>query len=145
MMHHIVELVRAIDAAPERATQTLEAFCAAHTFPLFDGDTAIFFFWDDHPADAVYLVHWINGLDSRNAFHRIGTTDAFFLPIDLPHTGRVEYKLDVHRNSKRYWVRDPLNPNRARDPFGSNSVCQMPGYHPPTWIQIVIQDPDPRC
>ena len=141
MMHLIVELVHAIDAHPDRAHAILREFSTRHTFPLLNGESAIFFFWDEHPADAVYLVHWVNGLDSRQAFHRIGNTDAFFLPVDLPLTGRIEYKLDIHRGGKRFWVRDPGNPFRARDPFGSNSVCQMPGYTEPRWI---YPEPDSR-
>jgi len=123
------------------ATEVLRGFVAEHTFPIVEDDTAIFFFWDGAPTDGVVLRHWVFGLSSDQPFHRIEGTDAFVLAVQLPRDGRVEYKLEVQRNGERHWMRDPLNPRRAFDPFGSNSVCPMPGYAEPLWA---LPDPAAR-
>jgi enterochelin esterase-like enzyme len=52
----------------------------------------------------------------------------------------VEYKLEIHRGGGSEWLEDPLNPNRARDPFGANSVLQTEGYEAPAWTR-----PDPHA
>lgn len=132
-MKRIFALARRIEAHPGQATRALRAFTAGHSFPLVDGDTAIFFFWDPAGVDTVHLVHWVFGLESRQAFLRLGDTAAWYLPLDLPRRARVEYKLEISRGGTRSWIRDPLNDRRAFDPFGSNSVCPMPGYAEPRW------------
>jgi enterochelin esterase family protein len=100
-----------------------------------DQDQATFFFWDDHPAEEVYLQHWVWGLPSRVAFQRIPHTDAFYLPLPLPKNARVEYKFEVVRGGRGFWTRDPRNPRQAFDPFGSNSVCPASGYEEPEWTR----------
>lgn len=132
-MRLIHDLVQRIGADRKRANALLDAFVRAHTFPLVDGDTAVFFFWDRTPAEAVHLVHWVFGLESRQALWRIEGTEAFYLPVELPHAARVEYKFEVVRDGWSRWVRDPHNGMHAFDPFGSNSVCPMPGYQEPHW------------
>ncbi len=126
------------DGMPTDAQRAVVAFQAAHQFPLLDADTATFYFSSsssrERPVDAVYLVHWVFGLESRIPFEPIGKTGAFGLSMQLPHGGRIEYKLEVVRGEDRRWQRDPLNPLQAFDPFGSNSVCPMPGYRRPTWV-----------
>lgn len=119
----------------------LHAFLRDNTFPIVEEDTATFFFWDGHHVDAVILRHWVFGLESAQPFERLEGTSAFFLALQLPHSGRVEYKLEVRRGDDTQWVRDPLNPRRAFDPFGSNSVCPMPGYREPAWA---LRDPRSR-
>lgn len=138
-MKRVLDLTVAIGKEPHRARELLDAFVSQWTFPLMDDrDSATFFYWDGHPADAVYLQHWVFGLPSRVQFRRIPHTDAFYLPLDLPRTARVEYKLEVVRNGHGRWTQDPLNPRRAYDPFGSNSVCPAGSYREPDWIH-----PDP--
>ncbi len=137
-MKRIHTLVKAIAAEPGSAHAHLKAFASSHTFPLMDGDQAVFFFWIDEPVEALYLVHWVFGLESRQPFHRIPTTNAYFLALELPHAARVEYKLELHQGGNARWIRDPHNDRRAFDPFGSNSVCPMPGYTDPAWVH-----PDP--
>jgi enterochelin esterase-like enzyme len=116
-----------------QAEAELRAFLGEHAFPDTEGDRATFFFWDEHPVDAVHLVHWVFGLESRIPFRRIGPTQAHWLSVELPHAGRIEYKIELMRKGRKMWVRDPLNPLQAFDPFGSNSVCPMPGYAEPSW------------
>ncbi|MCB9676943.1 MAG: esterase family protein [Alphaproteobacteria bacterium] len=136
----VIDLIEAIREEPTRAEALLDAFVAAHQFPLVEGDTATFFFYDGKPAKGVNLMHWVFGLETRQPFQRILGTEAFYLPLELPHRARVEYKFELLRGGHRRWIRDPLNDRRAFDPFGSNSVCPMPGYEHPTWIH-----PEPGC
>jgi enterochelin esterase-like enzyme len=137
-MREILELSRRLEQDPLSTRGQLEAFVKDRVFPIVDLDTATFFYWSDRPLDAIYLVHWVFGLESRQPFARLEGTDAWYLPLELPHSARVEYKFELVRGGQRAWIRDPLNPRRAFDPFGSNSVCPMPGYREPPWIE-----PDP--
>lgn len=130
----MLELIARIEAHPRLAKKLLEEYANRDTFPRMQGDTAVFFFWDDKPADAVYLQHWVFGLTSRVEFQRIGKTNAWYLFLDLPKAARVEYKLVVHRDGKDWWMQDPRNPRRAYDPFGSNSVCPAGSYVEPEWV-----------
>jgi enterochelin esterase-like enzyme len=135
-MRKVLDLMRRLESRPERADAELDAFVKQNAFPIVEDVTATFFVWSRKPAESVYLIHWVFGLESRQEFQRIPNTQAFYLPIELPLTARVEYKLEIHRpGGKRELVRDPLNPRQAFDPFGSNSVCPMPGYHEPQWCQ----------
>jgi len=132
-MRGIHDLARQLEADPERARELLDAFEAAQSFPITDDHTAVF--WFRGPADSVHLLHWVFGLETRQPFLRLADTDAWYLPVELPHSARVEYKLEIQHGEGRRWVRDPSNPMQAFDPFGSNSVCAMPGYRAPRWVQ----------
>ena len=92
-------------------------------------------------ADGVSLRHWVYGLESSTALSRVPGTDLWYLTLEIPRASRVEYKLEIHRGGGSEWVEDPLNPNRARDPFGANSVLQTEGYEAPPWTR---PDPDAR-
>jgi len=129
---NLVQLLRRIEAGG-KSLDLLRKFVADKTFPIVEDGQATFFFWDGQPAETVHLVHWVFGLETSQAFNRIGNTDAFWLTVDLPERSRIEYKFEVVRGGKRSWVRDPLNPRRAYDPFGSNSVVAMTGYTDPPW------------
>jgi enterochelin esterase-like enzyme len=131
-MRPIVDLRARIDADRSRTDAELDAFLAGHSFPWAEGDTALFF--HRAVADAVYLVHWVFGLESRQPFLRLEGTDAWYLMVELPIRARVEYKLEVVRDGRSSWIRDPLNTRQAFDPYGSNSVCAMPGYEEPRWV-----------
>ena len=142
-MRKILELARRVEGqSTARIHEELKAFVAANQFPIVDdGDMATFFYWEPAAVpDAVHLMHWVFGLESRQAFIRLEGTDAFYLPIELPGSARVEYKLEVMRGGRAGWTRDPHNPRLAFDPFGSNSVCPMPGYPDPAWAKA-----DPRA
>lgn len=109
----------------------VNAFIAAHTFPLVEGPT-VTVVWRGE-AEAVNMRHWVFGLESSQALARIEGTDLWYLVIDIPPRSRVEYKLEVHKDGGARWIEDPLNPNRARDPFGANSVVHGAGYEIPHW------------
>ena len=139
-MKAILDMLRAAEAAPEEARHLVDEFARNHAFPIVDGDMATFFFFDRRPLDAIYLVHWVFGLESRQAFKQVPGTEAWTLSLDLPRGSRVEYKLELHRGGQRRWIRDPRNPHHAFDPFGANSVCRMTGYADPPWVEL-----EPHC
>lgn len=113
--------------------KVIDDFLAKHTFPIIEGLSATFVYRGQ--ADAVYLRHFVYGLASEQPLQRIAGTDLWFRVIDLPRRSRFEYKLDVVRGGQGKWIRDPLNPKLAHDPFGANSVCQGAGYEVPDWIE----------
>ncbi len=137
-MRPLLTLLSQIEGEPQHRGALLDAFRAEHCVPLTDDDTAVFLYWpgpDDPVADAIFLLHWVFGLQSRQPFLPLGDTGVWYLPVELPHKARVEYKLEVVEAGVSRWIRDPLNPAQAFDPFGSNSVCAMPGYGQPRWTE----------
>lgn len=116
-------------ARPSR--MAVEAFLHQHTFPIVEDRTVTFVFQGE--ASDVQLVHWIHGLESAQSFQSIPGTDLWYFCMDLPRTSRVEYKFAVARGPHRQLVRDPLNPNFARDPFGANSVVHGADHVVPDW------------
>ena len=123
-------------AAGPRTLADVDAFFSGNSFPLVDG-TNTTFVWRGQ-ADAVHLRHWVYGLPAHQNLARIHGTDVWHFTLKLPPTSRVEYKFEVIRQGHGEWLGDPLNPNRAHDPFGSNSVAHGTGYAVPEWIH-----PDP--
>jgi enterochelin esterase-like enzyme len=111
---------------------TIDAFFAENTFPIVEGST-ITFVWRGKAHD-VRLRHWVFGLESSQSLTRIDSTDVWYLSIQLPPASRVEYKFEIIYNGQARWIRDPLNRNLARDPFGANSVAHGEGYAIPHWI-----------
>jgi enterochelin esterase family protein len=134
-MKPVQELLQNLEERPDEEEALLEAFEAANQFPLTDANTAVFWYRGGDDVKSVHLLHWVFGLESRQPFLRLGQTDAWYLPVELPGSARVEYKFEVLVGKKRRWVRDPHNPMHALDPFGSNSVCAMPGYAEPGWTR----------
>lgn len=112
-------------------SKALDTFLAEHSFPLQEGTTTTFVYRGE--ADEVHLRHWIFGLESTFAFTKLKDCDLWYLVMELPELSRVEYKFDVVRDGQHRWIRDPLNPNLAHDPFGANSVYQGVGYETPEW------------
>ena len=135
-------------AAPKSAIQELieskpdgakvDRFLAGRAIPIVEGP-AVTFVWRGE-ANGVSLRHWIFGLESGSSLTRIPNTDLWYLTLDIPHGSRVEYKFEIHRADRSEWIEDPRNPNRARDPFGANSVLQGEGYAVPDWVR-----PDPTA
>jgi len=109
----------------------LERALGARTFPVIGDGWALFAY--EGPADEVKLHHWIYGLPSARPFERVEGTNLWTLEMELQHSARVEYKLEVVRGDQHRLIRDPLNPHLAHDPFGANSVVQGPGYAEPDW------------
>ena len=124
ILEEIVEGARAEPAA-------LEGVLAERSFPVVGEGWALFVYRG--PADDVLLHHWIRGLPSERPFERVDGTDLWTLEMEIQHTARVEYKLEIVEGDEHRLIRDPLNPNLAQDPFGANSVVQGPGYVKPEW------------
>ncbi len=131
----VIDQLRA-DGTPD--ADAIDAFCS-QSFPIIEGPHATFA-WRGH-ADAVYLRHFIYGLPSEMPFTHIADTDFWFCVVEVPARSRIEYKLNVVRGDHREWLRDPLNPKRAHDPFGANSVIYGDGYERPNWCE---HDPEVR-
>ena len=123
--------VRDLETLEEIDAASIEALLSQHEFPHVEGRTATFV-WHGR-ADRVLLRHWTYGLPTSLPFRRIGSSDLWTLQLAVPRRSRVEYKIDVVRGGRRRWVRDPLNPRLAHDPFGANSVLHGAGYETPDW------------
>jgi enterochelin esterase-like enzyme len=133
-MKEIIQLAKQVHLTPKGSEKWIQDFISENTFPIVDGKRVTFFYWHENPIDDVYLLHWVHGLESRQEFRRLPGTNAFWLSLELPISARVEYKFEIQSNGSRYWSRDPFNPLKAYDPFGSNSVCAMDGYPIPKWV-----------
>ena len=132
-------LIHGFRHGEDHSARAVRRLLKAHAWPLVEG-TSVTFAWLGK-ADAVNLRHFIFGLPSTMAMHRIDGTDLWWTCMELPRGSRLEYKFVVVRGGNHEWVRDPLNPFVARDPFGGNSVCQAEGYTTPDWIE---HDPEAR-
>lgn len=130
--------IRQLERLESVEAAVVDAFLEDYSFPLLEGTTATFV-WRGQ-ADRVRLRHFIYGLPSSIRLRRLQNTDLWYVSIELPRGSRIEYKFEVVSNGKRRLLRDPLNPLRAHDPFGSNSVCHGRGYRTPDWTQ-----PDPEA
>lgn len=114
-------------------SRAIEEFLATNTFPIVEGRTVTFVFRGE--ADRVELVHWVYGLESSQEFQRIRGTDLWYFVMELPDESRVEYKFGVTVGTESRLLRDELNENSARDPYGANSVVHGAGYESPEWVQ----------
>jgi enterochelin esterase-like enzyme len=131
-------VLRLLEAAATPSREAVDAFLAAHAFPLVEGSSVTFVFRGE--ADQVNLRHWVFGLPSSQPLQRVAGTDLWYFILELPERSRVEYKLELIRGEKHDLVQDPLNKSFARDPFGANSVAQGHGYEVPEWTR-----PDPEA
>jgi enterochelin esterase-like enzyme len=127
-----------IEAAP-KGPGAVAKLAALHGFPLVAGDRVTFVYVGD--ADAVNLRHWIFGLPGTLAFTRVEGYPLWYRELELPPRSRVEYKFEIVNAGHGEWILDPLNPHRAHDPFGANSVCYGPGYEREAWTEF---DPSAR-
>jgi len=109
----------------------IDAFIAAHTFPIVEGPRVTFVYRGR--ADAVHLRHFIFGLPSTQPFAHAEGSDFWYLVVEIPENSRFEYKIEVVRDGHGQWMEDPLNAVKTADPFGNNSVCRTAGYVLPDW------------
>ena len=112
-------------------SETVEGFLADQAFPLAEPGM-LTFAWRG-AADHLHLVRWIHAGADRRPFVRLAGTDLWLLRLAVEDGGRFEYKLAIGRGGREELVVDPLNPARAGDPFGENSVAQTLGYSRPDW------------
>lgn len=130
--HHGLAIGELVDG-PKPTAPVIERFLDGHSFPIVEGEHCTFVFHGR--ADEVSLRHWVYGLPSAVPLLKIEGTDLWYYVLELPPRSRVEYKFEVLRGRKAEWIRDPLNPKLARDPFGANSVAHGDGYEVPDWVE----------
>jgi len=118
-------------SSPDLNSAAIDAFIAANDFPLVDKTGVTFVYRGD--ASGVLLRCFIHGLPTAQNLERFEGTDLWALRIDLPANSRIEYKFEILYGERSEWTTDPLNPVKAADPFGANSVCQGYGYQRPEW------------
>ncbi len=128
-----------LEQAASMGPHVLDRLVRSTSFPRVEGRTVTFLFQGE--GQEVTLQHWIHGLPPSLPFRRLHGTDVFVLQVDLPAGSRMEYKIGVQMYGRGALIRDPLNPQSARDPFGANSVVYGEGYRPPEWS---VEDPDAR-
>lgn len=92
-------------------------------------------------ADRVSLVHWMDVFEPLSPFRRQPGTDLWWLTVRLPDHARIEYRLRVERDGRTRTILDSLNPERAANPFGENSIVAGPGYQRPTWTYPIPDTP----
>ena len=109
--------------------EAIDAFLYRQEFPLAEPGT-LTFAWRGQ-ADHVELVRWIHGGGDRRPFAQLAGTDLWLLRLPVEDGGRFEYKLAIGRHGREELIVDPLNPARAGDPFGENSVAGTLGYERP--------------
>jgi enterochelin esterase family protein len=114
------------------APAAIDDFLAKHAFPLVEPGAATFV-WRG-AADHVDLLRWIHA-GERAHFESVSGTDLWLLRLPVTDGGRFEYKLAIGQHGGEEWILDPLNPARARDPFGENSECRTFGYTRPEWSE----------
>lgn len=135
-MEDTAPLVRRLASSGEPVEPALWRLIEQGNLPFVEPTACTFVYRGD--ADAVRLLHWGVGLPSDLTFTRVPHTDLWYLVLDLPHDARVEYKLEVSEGTGLHIIEDPLNPRRAHNPFGANSVCLAAGYQLPSWA---VYDP----
>ena len=111
----------------------VEAFLDKQAFPLVEPGAATFVYRG--AAQQVSLLRFIHAGIDRQTFLHLPGTDLWLLRLPVEDAGRFEYKLAVSREAREDWIVDPLNPARAGDPFGENSVCRTFGYARPKWSE----------
>lgn len=99
--------------------------------PLHDGAETTFLYLGE--ADAVQLVHWMDVFPPVPAFELQPDSELWTLTLALPAEARIEYRLRVTTADGTRDLIDRLNPEVARNPFGTNSIVAGPGYVRPEW------------
>jgi len=123
----------------ELGEESIDRFLAEHSFPIVEGNSLTFVYRGE--ADQVYLQHFIFGLPTSQPFEKVEGQAFWYLTLELPERSRIQYKFNVVRGEDHQWILDPLNPDRAQDPFGANSVCHSRGAERPEWT---FHDPEAR-
>lgn len=85
-------------------------------------------------AQEVRLRTWMPRFPDPGPFVRIEGSDRWYLPLHLPATARIEYRLGIKHRGRWHEVTDPTNPADATNPFGTNSVVNGPGYQLPAFL-----------
>ncbi|MAE71390.1 MAG: hypothetical protein CME06_13095 [Gemmatimonadetes bacterium] len=131
----MLRLAQLQDALAENPMEsTIERFLATHAAPLVDNE-GVTFLYRDGSAKEVHLRHEIMGLESRQEFLRVAGTSLHYLPMQVPPTARIEYRLEVRDDTGTRTFVDPLNPIRSDCPYGEKSVVTAHGYTRPGFVR----------
>jgi enterochelin esterase family protein len=120
-------------AGGDPAPASIARFLKENDFPLIEPGAATFA-WAG-TGGTPDLVRWIHGGADRTPFVRAGATDLWLLRLPVEDHGRFEYKIILPARGGMEMIVDPLNPQRASDPYGENSVCRTFGYARPAWSE----------
>lgn len=85
-------------------------------------------------AQEVRLRTWMPHFPDPGPFVRIEGSERWYLPLAVPATARIEYRLAVKHRGRWHEVSDPTNPAEATNPFGTNSVVTGPDYKQPPYV-----------
>ncbi len=124
---------------PDRSPEVIGRFLEGHKLPILEGSSVTFAYRGE--ADAVLLQHFIYGLETSQPFQRLDGSDLWYLVLELPEKSHLQYKINVIHGEQQNWILDPLNPHRAIDPYGANSVVRSRGTGRPAWTRA---DPEVR-
>lgn len=114
-----------VDAARTGRAAVVDWVVANGGTPIRDDESGVFIYVG--LGDEVQLHHWSDIYPEVPDFRQIDETGVWWTSVALPERTRLEYKLAID-NAHGELTLDPLNPHRARDPFGTNSVATGAGY-----------------
>ena len=100
--------------------------------PITTDDGFVFFFKGD--AEDVELVIMEDRFPPVEAMTKLAGSDIWQVAVVAPSDSLIEYKFAVTRGGRKRTILDPTNPQRAKDPFGSNSVATGRYYESPGWV-----------
>lgn len=123
--------LKALVTTGDMSPDAVNFFLSGLVSPLVEPG-ALTFLWRGE-AVSLELLRWIHARVDRLVFQRLAGSDLWVLRVSVQDGGRFEYKLKVAFPGGEEWVLDPMNPHRAGDPFGENSVAMTFGYAPPEW------------
>jgi len=92
--------------------------------------------------DGVAVRHWLDIFPPLPEFTRFEDTDVWTASLEIPANARFDYKLAVSSHGRQRLKLDPLNPERAPNPWGFNSELRGTSYMAPAWARL--EDGVPR-
>lgn len=126
---HLVELLKRVHHLEKikgyaDITTIVNTFISLNEFPLREGLTTTFFYYDpERKVRAIYLASSLGHGDDSHTFYQYKNTGIFYLPVEFQAMSRLEYKFILDYGNEQYRdILDPNNPEKAYSPFGANSV-----------------------
>jgi predicted alpha/beta superfamily hydrolase len=123
------KLIACVAAEPGAADRLVAEWRAAHAasaFPLTDGETVSFLYFEtpsDNPVSRVALVADCNNMVTNDYLERVGTSRLFHRSYRLPQADGTRYRFLVRYESGRQrGMADPFNANREYDKDMRNIV-----------------------
>ena len=85
-------------------------------------------------ADSVDLALMEDRFPDPGPMRHLPRERVWYIDVPLDADGSIEYRFAFNSAGRRRLKLDPTNPERARGPFGTNSVANGPEYRPPSWL-----------